>query len=108
MSHLVFLGWRIPCAEMAVAGIEYFLGKGGFLDLYRCMIDPEHLACDSIDSVEKVRAIGAVARYDMTTHGQHSGGKGPHMKIMNGSHAVHAAELFPQAHDVDMRRRALQ
>ena len=73
---------------MAVAGSEYFLGNGGFLDLYGRVIDPEHLARDAIDSVEKIGAIEAVVCNDVATHGKHPRSKCPHMKVMYGPYAA--------------------
>ena len=79
---------------MAVAGSEYFLGKRGFLYLYSCVIDPEHVARDSIDSVEKIGAIEAVVCNDVATHSKHPRSKCPHMKVMYGPYAPNPTELL--------------
>jgi hypothetical protein len=93
---------------VTVAGSEYFLWNRGFLDLDGRVIDPEQLASDSIDSIEKIGAIEAVVCNDMTTHSKYSRSKCPHMKVMYGPYPANLSELLSQTDNIDMRRGTLQ
>src|SRR5438093_11621653 len=97
------LDLRVPCAEVAVAGINDLLQNILFLDLDRCVVDVKSLAGDTVDAREKIGPAEVVLGDDMAAHRENSGRQRPNMKVMHGVDSIDASKLFSQTAAVYMR-----
>src|SRR5437762_1689010 len=92
---------HIPCAEVAIAGLDKLLRKVSFFNLNRGVVDMELFAGDTIHPGEKFSPVEAVGLSDnMAAHCQNPRRQCPYVKIMNRPDTIHASQLFSQADDV--------
>jgi len=94
---------------MAIAGVDNRLRNVSFFNLNRCVANVKPFTCDIVHSAEQLSAAEIrFFRYDMTAHCKNAGRKGPDVKVVNGSNAIHISQLFTQTHNIDVSGRSFQ